>query len=186
MNIHLLLLLTLHSTATASPLLPIDSTSLPDLTDLQLDSVSDDETVLSSNNYYTALVGQTPQPLISGSISTTSQDTGPLPGIRDSWLDTVQQVEPSYPFSSSDIMPSGGSPFELTQNSPTAAEKKVAPGGQRTTDAIYLCCEAKGDNKFVCDYRERWYNPSSSEARIFMFIFFLSGSLVPEQHNTIC
>lgn len=173
MNVHLLL--TLLSTATASPLLPIDSTSLPDLmTDLQLDdSVSDDENVVNSNNYYPRLVGQQTQPPIISSISTTSQYTEPLPKIDASWLDTVQ-VEPSFPFSSSDIMPIGSSPVELTQNFRPAAAEKVAPvGGQRaTTDDIYLCCESKGENIFVCDDRERWYPPSLSEARFHISFFF--------------
>lgn len=128
MNIYLFL--TLISTTTASPLLPIDS-------------VSNDEPVVSSNDE-AGLGGQTQSP-ISG--ISTSQDTGPP--IIDSWLDTAQ-VEPSLPFSSSDI---AGFRFELTQNSPAA--EKVSPVGERTTDAIYLCCESKGENKFLCDDSER-------------------------------
>ena len=140
MNIYLFLILL--STATASPLLPVDSALLPDFTDFQLDSVSNDETIASSNND-PGLVEQTqPLPGIS-----TSEDTGPP--IIDSKLDTVQ-VNPSFPFSSSDM---AGSRFELTRNLPAA--EKVAPAGERTTDAIYLCCESKGEDKFVCDDRER-------------------------------
>lgn len=188
MNIHLLL--TLLSTATASPLLPIDSSSLPDLmTDLQLDdSVSDDENVLNSNNHYPRLVGQQAQPPIISGISTTSQYTGPLPKIDTSWLDTTVQVEPSFPFSSSDIMPSGSFPVELTQNFPSAAAEKVAPvrGQRATTDDIYLCCESKGENKFVCDDRERWYTPSLSEPG-FIFLFLSLWLLVSDntQYNML-
>lgn len=141
MNIYQLL--TLLSTTTASPLLLVDSASLPEFTDFQHDPVSNDETVAVSNND-PGLVGQTQAPIPGIS---TSQDTGPP--IIDSWLDTVQ-VEPSFPFSSSDL---AGSRFEMTQNSPAA--EKIAPVGERTTDAVYLCCEFKGENKFLCDDRER-------------------------------
>lgn len=140
MNVYLFLILL--STAIASPLLPVDSALLPDFTDFQLDSVSNDETVASSNNDPGSVEQTQPLPGIS-----TSEDTGPP--IIDSKLDTVQ-VHPSFLFSSSDM---AGSRFELTQNSPTA--EKVAPAGERTTDAIYLCCESKGEDKFLCDDRER-------------------------------
>lgn len=138
MYIHLLL--TLLSTTTASPLLPVDSASLPDLTDFQLDPVLNDETVLSSNQD-PGLVGQT-QPPPSG-ISTSE------PPRIESGLGPVH-VQPSFPSSSSDM---AGSRFELTQYHPAGG--KVAPVGERTTDGIYLCCEWKGKNEFLCDYRER-------------------------------
>lgn len=141
MNIHLFL--TLLSTTSAAPPLPVDSALVSDFTDFQLDPVSNDEIVVSSNKD-PGLVGQT-QPPIAG--ISTSRDAGPP--MIDSWLDTVQ-VEPSFPFSSSDM---AGSRLELTQNLPAA--EKVAPVGERTTDAIYLCCESKGGNKFLCDDRER-------------------------------
>ena len=141
MNIYLFLILL--SITFASPLLPFDSASLPDFTNFQLDPVSNDETVVSSNND-PGLVEQTQPPLPGIS---TSQDTGPP--IIDSWLDTVQ-AHPSFPSSTSDIT---GSRFELAQNSPTA--KKVAPSGERTIDAVYLCCESIGEDKFLCDDRQR-------------------------------
>lgn len=140
MNIYLFL--TLLTTTTASPLLSVDSASLPDFTDFQLDPVTNGETVISSNNN-PGLVEQTqPLPGIS-----TSEDTEPP--IIDSKLDTVQ-VQPSFSFSSSDM---AGSRFELTQNSPVA--EQVAASEERTTDTIYLCCESKGEDKFLCDDRER-------------------------------
>lgn len=146
MNIHLLL--TLLSTTTASPLLLVDSASLPDLTEFQQDPDLNDETVLSFNHEPSGLVRQS-QPPTSG-ISTTSPDTEP-PRI-ESGLGTVH-VEPSlFTFSSSDMT---GSRFQLTQNSPAAAEKLGPGGDERTTEAIYLCCESKGNNQFLCDYRER-------------------------------
>ncbi len=147
MNIHLLL--TLLSTTTASLPLLVDSASLPDLTEFQQDPDLNDETVvLSFNHDPSGLVGQTQAPPTSG-ISTISQDTGPQR--IESGLGTVH-VEPSlFTFSSSDM--TTGSRFQLTQNSPAA--EKLGPGGEERTTEIYLCCESKGDNKFLCDYRER-------------------------------
>lgn len=141
--------LILLSLTIASPLLPVDSALLPDFTNFQLDPLSNDETVVSSNSD-PGLVGQTQPPLPGIS---TSQDTGPP--IIDSWLDAVQ-VQPSFPSSNSDM---AGSRFELAQNLP-AAEKavpeKAAPAGERTIDAVYLCCESKGEDKFLCDDSHRW------------------------------
>lgn len=136
--------LILLSLTIASPLLPVDSALLPDFTNFQLDPLSNDETVVSSTSD-PGLVGQTQSPLPGIS---TSQDTGPP--IIDSWLDAVQ-VQPSFPSSNSDM---AGSRFELAQNSPTA--EKVAPAGERTVDAVYLCCESKGEDKFLCDDSQRW------------------------------
>ena len=141
MNSYLLLILL--STTIASHLLPVDSASLPEFTNFQLDPFSNDETVVSSNND-PGLVEHTKPPLPGIS---TSQDTGPP--ITDSWLDTVQ-VQPSFPSSNSDM---AGSRFELAQNSPTA--EKVAPAGERTIDAVYLCCKSTGEDKFLCDDRQR-------------------------------
>lgn len=141
MNINLFLILL--SSTIASPLLPVDSASLPDFTNFQLDPVSNENTVVSSNND-PGLVEQTQPPLPGIS---TQQDTGPP--IIDSWLDTVQ-VQSSFPSSTSDMT---GSRFELAQNSPTAG--KVGPAGERTIDAVYLCCESKGEDKFLCDDRQR-------------------------------
>lgn len=83
MNICLFLILLFHTTI-GSPFLLVDSTSLPDFANFQLDPVSNNEFVVSSNNG-PVLVEQTKPPLLGIS---TSQDTGP-PTI-ESWFDTAQ------------------------------------------------------------------------------------------------
>lgn len=141
MIIHSSFILLSFSTTIASPLQLVDSALLPDFTNFQLDPVSNVETVVSSNN---EPVEQT-EPLLPG--ISTSQNTGP-PTI-DGPLDTIQ-FQPSFPSSNFDM---GVSHFELAQNSPTA--EKGAPAAVTTVETVYLCCESKGEDKYLCDDRER-------------------------------
>ena len=75
--------------------------------------------------------------------------TIPGPPITDSPLDIIQ-FQPSF-FSSNFDM--GGSSLELAQNSPTV--KKGAPAAASTVETVYLCCESKGEDRYLCDDCER-------------------------------
>lgn len=143
MIIHSCFILLSLSTTIASPLQPVDSASPPDFTNFQLDPVSNVETIITSNNE-PGLVEQT-QPQLPG--ISTSQDTGSP--IIDSPLDTYQ-FQPSFPSSNFDMV---GSRFELAQNLPTA--EKGAAAATTNVETVYLCCESKGEDKYLCDDRER-------------------------------
>lgn len=174
MNIYSLLILLFLSTRTAisSPLgQPVDnSASLYDLTNFQ--PVETDDVF---NNYPHGLVEETqPPPIMPGIISTSSEDTattdGPPP-ITDSWRLGAVQLQPSFP--SSTFHTAGDSRFELAEALP---KEKLGPAAPVTSpEKVYLCCESKEENKFVCSRRTLVLNKKNfllSSFRPHFFILF--------------
>lgn len=190
-NIYFLLILLFLSTRTviASPLRqPVDnSASLYDFPNFQsaLDPVSKQpvETDDVFNNYPHSLVEQ-PQapPIMPGIISTSSENTattttGGPPQIPDSWQLGAVQFQPSSP--SSTFNTAGGSRFELAEALPTRLPReKLGPAAPVTSvETVYLCCESKGENRYVCDDRQRTLvlnKKKTSFCPPFYFYFFLS------------